>query len=548
MSESPDEKPVLRLTATIEIQSETHGLLRFRKWTLKDSTAIARLCEEELAPRTIAERLLAHQAADPLLTKEELEHWPDPELREVAVKWWQSVERGRSSPIVVDSLEAFQNAVRQHSAEDARRLNTSVRKVGGLASRITEPSAFERLTRDLAGQKSILDFTEHSAIQKAIEQMQFAQPFSVASAIRDIKFAMPERLAIESLHERMRDMQLLSAPRAIDFSKLATAANPLLARMTETEKMVRQMSERFRAYETAFDSNRIRDVLRVLDSSAYKRFAPNLAELESVAARFKTPWIDRLSPEASVTGIARMAALTAATHAHNPFDLSSVTAIREALGDWRDVKMPWRLLPDSNLREQFYIDRGFDTSLIQLPEPAFTQALENVGLVRPLVPPVEADFEEIDEEENLRQRMSHVYELLFHLERALRAYIDRVMTEKYGPDWERHRCYGNGKVYQQWVEKRDKAVQSGLKPKRLIQYADFTEYAGLITKADNWEEVFKGAFGRPESVRESFHRLGPVRLCTMHARPITKTEIMLASAEITRLLIAIGDTAKDNGE
>jgi Swt1-like HEPN len=73
------------------------------------------------------------------------------------------------------------------------------------------------------------------------------------------------------------------------------------------------------------------------------------------------------------------------------------------------------------------------------------------------------------------------------------------------------------------------------------QYADFTEYANLITKADNWKGVFQMAFDRPESVRESFHRLGPVRLCTMHARPITKTELMLASAEITRLLIAIGD-------
>jgi hypothetical protein len=70
--------------------------------------------------------------------------------------------------------------------------------------------------------------------------------------------------------------------------------------------------------------------------------------------------------------IARITALTAAASATYPFDLSSVTTLRAALGDWRDVTMPWRFLPDTNLREQFYIDRGFDTSLIQLPEPAFT--------------------------------------------------------------------------------------------------------------------------------------------------------------------------------
>ena len=73
--------------------------------------------------------------------------------------------------------------------------------------------------------------------------------------------------------------------------------------------------------------------------------------------------------------------------------------MRVALGDWRDVTMPWRFLPDTNLREQFYVERGFDTSLIQLPEPAFTRALENVGLVRHPLAPFDVDFEEVDEED-----------------------------------------------------------------------------------------------------------------------------------------------------
>jgi hypothetical protein len=67
----------------------------------------------------------------------------------------------------------------------------------------------------------------------------------------------------------------------------------------------------------------------------------------------------------------------------------------------------------------------------------------------------------------------------------------------------------------------------------------------LITKADNWNEVFKGTFLGPESVRESFQRLGPVRLCAMHARPITKAELVLASAEIKRLRIAISGMANE---
>jgi len=284
----------------------------------------------------------------------------------------------------------------------------------------------------------------------------------------------------------------------------------------------------------------MRDALRTLESSAYSRFLPDVKELECVVSGLGAAWIDRIAPETSIMGIARMTALTAAASAANPFDSSSVAALREALGDWRDVTMPWRFLPDTNLREDFYKGRGFDPSLIQLPEPAFTHALEDVGLLRRGVVPVD-DFEDVDEKGLLRQRMGKVYKLLFRLERALRDYIDRVMTQKCGSDWERHRCQGNGKIYQLWIQKRDRAIQSGVTPERLIEYADFTEYADLITRADNWDEVFKNVFGRTESVRESFFRLAPVRLCTMHARPITKTELMLATAEITRLLIAIGE-------
>src|ERR1039458_131659 len=144
MSECPEDKPALRVTATIEILSEIHGLLRFRMWKTGDSAAIARLCREELSPRTFAERLLAHEAAGPALTQNELERWPDVELLEVAVEWWRSVEQWRSSPILVDSLEGFQSATCRRNAEH----------MGVLALRFPERSAFERLTRDLVEQKS----------------------------------------------------------------------------------------------------------------------------------------------------------------------------------------------------------------------------------------------------------------------------------------------------------------------------------------------------------------------------------------------------------
>jgi hypothetical protein len=49
-------------------------------------------------------------------------------------------------------------------------------------------------------------------------------------------------------------------------------------------------------------------------------------------------------------------------------------------------------------------------------------------------------------------------------------------------------------------------------------------------------------FGRPESVRESFQRLYPIRLDTMHARPITQDDELLLYVETRRLVkILLGD-------
>ena len=547
MSDSPEEKPVVRWTPTIDIESETHRSVRLRKWAVKDSTGIRRLCNEALEPREFVERLLSQQAVEPHLPQEELEDWTDTELTAVAVKWWQADEGRRPSPTAVDSLAGLQTAVRQRSDEHTESLKSFSAGMGSLNLRMPELNSIERLARDLAKQNSLLDFGVQTAIQKMIQRADFAQPYStIMDKLQAINLSNPGRLAFAAIQERMREARLLSMPAASELSRLAAESSSMFGLVRQTEELARQMNERFRGFESNADSNRIRDVLRSLDSSAYSRFLPDLKALESVVSGFRTAWIDRIAPETSILGIARMTALTAAASATNPFDPSSVTTLRAALGDWRDVTMPWRFLPDTNLREQFYNERGFDTSLIQLPEPAFTRALENVGLVRHPLAPFDVDSEEVDEEELLRQRMSHVYKLLFRLERALRDYIDRVMTQKCGTNWERHRCHGNGKIYQLWIQKRDKAIQNGVKPERLIQYADFTDYADLITRTDNWDEVFKNVFGRPESVRESFFRLAPVRLCTMHARPITKTELMLATAEITRLLIAIGEAEEED--
>src|SRR5205814_328402 len=107
-----------------DIESDTHGSFRFRKWMLKDSTGIRHLCNKELEPREFAELLLTQQAVEPVLTQDQLKGWTDAELTGVAVNWWKAVEERRPSPIVVDSLEDLRTAVRQRNDEHTKSIKS----------------------------------------------------------------------------------------------------------------------------------------------------------------------------------------------------------------------------------------------------------------------------------------------------------------------------------------------------------------------------------------------------------------------------------------
>jgi Swt1-like HEPN len=143
----------------------------------------------------------------------------------------------------------------------------------------------------------------------------------------------------------------------------------------------------------------------------------------------------------------------------------------------------------------------------------------------------------INEEERALARTNAAHDQLQRLERMLRKFIDRQMTNAFGPDWPQHQL-PNG-VFEKWREKRRTAEQYGAEKLPLIEYADFTEYEPLICRRDNWREVFGTIFKRQESVRECFQRLYPIRLDTMHARLITQDDELFLRVEIKRLVKVI---------
>lgn len=126
-------------------------------------------------------------------------------------------------------------------------------------------------------------------------------------------------------------------------------------------------------------------------------------------------------------------------------------------------------------------------------------------------------------------RMAESYDLLSDFERDLRTFIHDAMCEALGTGWEKSRVPND--TYRKWVEKRQKAMDTGESSEQLIDYADFTDYVIIISRNDNWNEVFRSRFGRLQFVQESLYRLQPVRVCTMHSRILSREMCLILQTE-----------------
>ena len=185
-----------------------------------------------------------------------------------------------------------------------------------------------------------------------------------------------------------------------------------------------------------------------------------------------------------------------------------------------------------------------------LSEQTFTDFLNKTGISHPaLFPPTPPPTEELESKESendehlARQRNLDAYGILFSLETKLREYIHGVMTDRYGPKWEKQQV--SGKLRQEWERKRAQAIEKWEDERPLLWYADFTDYIDIICQRNNWREIFKPVFRNEVDIRASFQRLHPIRNSIMHPRVITKDDILLLTVEYRRILKAIGKLEDD---
>lgn len=277
--------------------------------------------------------------------------------------------------------------------------------------------------------------------------------------------------------------------------------------------------------------------------SAMQPFIAQSAAITAAMESIRTPWLDTIDAVRSARSFASLQNIGATLAQHTAFSDSVTGSLRDYLGDWRDkITFSDEIIRSISARSDLYESRGFDTGLTEFPNPAFEGALSEAGLWEPvpdieIVPALYLPAPSEQEEPGFA-RTNRAHDHLQRFEAHVRQFIEKQMCEVFGDNWIKHRVPHDFR--KRWKDNQDKARDNGAEVFPLIEYADFTDYEIIIVRGDNWNDVFQSIFRRKESVRESWQRLYPIRLATMHARMISQDDELYLVAEVKRILKAVG--------
>lgn len=278
-------------------------------------------------------------------------------------------------------------------------------------------------------------------------------------------------------------------------------------------------------------------------SELFKAFYRQENDIKSALAEIRTPWLNMGEQMRSVSAFADLQSIGFALNNVPAFDDNFANLLRADLGDWQErLTIPEVVYEDPLARSAFYQERGLDRHLAAFPAEAFSQSLD-LAQLRGKAPKIIDlyDFKEEPAAENQEAgfaRTNAAHDRLQRFETQLRQFIDDQMTKVVGDQWIKHRVPGD--MYKGWLAKQEKARATGENDYPLIAYADFTDYADIIIRKDNWTEIFQPVFNRKEYIRESLQRLYPIRICTMHARMITQDDEIYLYVETKRILNCMG--------
>jgi len=121
---------------------------------------------------------------------------------------------------------------------------------------------------------------------------------------------------------------------------------------------------------------------------------------------------------------------------------------------------------------------------------------------------------------------SAAYQILYDLETTLRVFIQKQL-ERVSSNWWRERVPHD---VQERAERRKRQNETQWpwhedRNLSLIHYVDFADYAKIITKRNNWNEVFKHFFKHRDAIAVKLRELEPIRNAIAHSRELTTAQL-----------------------
>ena len=370
------------------------------------------------------------------------------------------------------------------------------------------------------------------------------RPFAADIAIPQARQALEAAICGSNRSREQAAKLLGSIEKSSHLTRLEAVAH-----LESSLEMINQIEK---AYERQFRLPIAQEINSLLVSietnTSVRNSIRNLGEVGVNIARaaesMSSAWLSTANAQQSLTNFAGIQHIGEILRGRPVFSVQLADGLRRYLGDWRGrIEMPTEISTDPAARIEFYVARGFNSGLTSFPSQAFDQCMTVAGIKYQPQPIISAYSDQAEEEVGdlvtaKFQRMSFAYQALLHFETQIRQFIEEKMTGAFGQNWIRRNVSND--IRTDWMRKREEARSKGAGDHPLISYADFTHYEKIIVQNNNWNQVFGQVFGRKTLVQESFQRLYPIRLCTMHARGITQEDELYLYAETTRLLTAMG--------
>lgn len=278
--------------------------------------------------------------------------------------------------------------------------------------------------------------------------------------------------------------------------------------------------------------NRFAEEAKLADQAIHGVFG-RIVETDAIReamSAMRSPWLSIDHEATSAQGFADILSIGRGIAELPSFDQSLGDRLRLSLGDWRDYTAPTTdLFANTQFRLGIYRQQGVSSTLTDFPSAAFDETMEIAGLRIERQDQGRGVENEDDEERAVR-----VYTEMRRFERCLKQFLAQKLEESFGAKWTKQLP---ANMLDHWIEKREAAVNQGQPEHELIHYADFGDYIPIISR--HWSNIFAAVFRRAEDVRESFHRLYPLRNATMHSRVVLLDDEILVSSETKRIRRAI---------